>query len=516
MPRSTVFDRDFLRTMALAIFVVTALFIWQGSTGFNLWDEGFLWYGAQRVMLGEVPVRDFMSYDPGRYYWSATLMSLWGNNSIMTLRGAVAIFQALGLFVGLLLIARATKKQSFLYLLLSAVTLAVWMFPRHKLFDISLSIFLIGVLTFLVQNPSIRRHFLTGLCVGLVATFGRNHGVYAVAGSLAVMCWLSIKRTEGPELFKGFAYWALGVATGYAPILIMALLVPGFAIGFWDSIRFMFEMKATNIPLPIPWPWRLNFNSMSPGDAVRGVLIGLFFISAVVFGVLTITWAVWQKMHSKQVSPALVAAASLTLPYAHYAYSRADVGHLALGIFPLLVGCLVLLAAQSAKIKWSLALILCTASLWVMHVVHPGWQWHTSKQCVNVEISGNNLQVDPGTANDVELLRALSKQYAPDGQAFIATPFWPGAYALLERKSPMWEIYALLPVSQSFERAEIDRIRKAKPGFAMVYDLPLDGRDELRFKNTHPLIYQYILDNFEPLPNPPNPAYQIYKGKVGD
>lgn len=516
MPRSTVFDRDFLRTMALAIFVVTALFIWQGSTGFNLWDEGFLWYGAQRVMLGEVPVRDFMSYDPGRYYWSAALMNLWGSNSIMTLRGVVAIFQGMGLFVGLLLIARATKKQSFLYLLLSAVTLAAWMLPRHKLFDISLSIFLIGVLTFLVQNPSISRYFVTGLCVGLVATFGRNHGVYAVAGSLAVMCWLSIKRTERPELFKCFSSWALGVATGYAPILIMALLVPGFAIGFWDTIRFMFEMKATNIPLPIPWPWRVNFNSISHGDAVRGVLIGLFFIAAVVFGVLAIAWVVWQKVHAKQVSPALVAAASLALPYAHYAYSRADVGHLALGIFPLLVGCLVLLAAQPAKIKWSLALILCTASLWVTHMSHPGWQCLISKQCVDVEISGNILQVDAGTANDIGLLRTLSQQYAPDGQAFITTPFWPGAYALLERKSPMWEIYALLPVSQSFERAEIDRIRKAKPAFALVYDLPLDGRDELRFKNTHPLTQQYILDNFEPLQNLSNPAYQIFKAKVGD
>lgn len=502
--------------MALAIFVVTALFTWQGRTGFNLWDEGFLWYGAQRVVLGEVPVRDFMSYDPGRYYWSATLMSLWGNNGIMTLRGAVAIFQAMGLFVGLLLIARATKKQSFLYLLLSAVTLAVWMFPRHKLFDISLSIFLIGVLTFLVQNPSIRRHFLTGLCVGIVATFGRNHGVYALAGSLAVMCWLSIKRTEVPELFKCFTYWALGVATGYAPILIMVLLVPGFAVGFWDSIRFMFEMKATNIPLPIPWPWRVNFNSMSPGDAARGVLIGLFFIATVVFGVLSIAWAVWQKMHAKQVSPTLVAAASLALPYAHYAYSRADVGHLALGIFPLLVGCLVLLAAQHAKIKWSLSLILCAASLWVSLIAHPGWQCHISKQCVDVEISSNMLQVDPGTANDIGLLRKLAQQYAPDDQAFIATPFWPGAYALLERKSPMWEIYALLPVSQSFERAEIDRLRKAKPAFAFVYDLPLDGREELRFRNTHPLTHQYILDNFEPLQNLSHQAYQIYKAKVGD
>jgi len=499
-----------IQILALTIFIVFALFIWQGNKGFSLWDEGFLWYGAQRVMLGEVPIRDFMAYDPGRYYWSAALMSMWGDNGIMALRGAVAIFQTVGLFVGLFLIARTVKKQNLFYLLLSAVTLAVWMFPRHKLFDISLSILLIGILAFLVQSQTNRRHFFAGLFVGLVAIFGRNHGMYAVAGSLGVMLWLSIKRTEGPGLIKGFALWAGGVAAGFTPVLFMALLVPGFAAAFWDSIRFLFEVKATNLPLPIPWPWLVNFNSAPLGESIRGLLVGLFFIATVVFGVLSIVWVLWKKFQNKQVSPVLVAASFLALPYAHYAYSRADVGHLAQGIFPLLVGCLVLLVTQPTKIKWPLALMLCTASLWVSHVFHPGWQCHINKQCVNIEISGSNLQVDTGTASDIGLLRNLSDQYAPDSQSFIATPFWPGAYALFERKSPMWELYALFPRTQVFERAEIDRIKMAKPGFVLVYDMPLDGHDELRFRNTHPLTYLYILDNFELLPNTPNPAYQIF------
>jgi hypothetical protein len=329
------------------------------------------------------------------------------------------------------------------------------------------------------------------------------------------MVWLSIKRKEGPGLTKGFALWVVGVVTGYMPMILMMLLLPGFAAAFWESIAFLFELKATNFPLPIPWPWRVEFASKPLGDGIRGVLVSLFFLATVVFGVLSIAWVFWQKFQNKQVSPALVAAAFLSIPYAHYAYSRADVGHLAQGIFPLLVGCLVLLATQPPKIKWPLAILLCTTSLWISLLFHPGWQCHINKQCVNVEISGSNLEVDPGTASDVVLLRKLAEQYAPEGNSFIGTPFWPGAYALLGRKSPMWEIYALFPRSQAFEQAEIERLKIAKPGFSFVLDLPLDGRDELRFRNTHPLIHQYILDNFELLSNSPNPAYQIYKTKKG-
>ena len=98
------------------------------------------------------------------------------------LAGGRGGFQTLGLFAGLSLIARGGNRRDFGFWLLSAVTLAIWMFPRHKLFDVSLSMVLIGVLAFLVENPTNRRYFLAGLCVGLAAVFGRNHGVYGAAG----------------------------------------------------------------------------------------------------------------------------------------------------------------------------------------------------------------------------------------------------------------------------------------------------------------------------------------------
>jgi hypothetical protein len=506
-----------LYALAISALVVLLSFISQGSHGFNLWDEGFLWYGVQRVLQGEVPIRDFMAYDPGRYYWTAALVTLLGDSGIMSLRAAVAVFQALGLFVGLFLIAQSQRlkyKSDFFFTFLAAITLAVWMFPRHKLFDISISILLIGVLAYLVTNPVPRRYLVAGACVGLIAVFGRNHGVYGAVGSLGVIAWLSIKNQSNIGFIKAVVLWGVGCAIGFLPIFLMALLIPGFGVAFWESVRFLFEYKATNLPLPIPWPWTVNFSAASFGEIARGVLIGLFFIGTLVFGGLSMAWVVYRKFRKQAVSPVLVASAFLTLPYAHFAFSRADVGHLAQGVFPLLVGSFAVLSLSAPRLKWLLALMLCGSSLWVMHIFHPGWYCVASKQCVSVEISGSQLKIDPGTANDIALLRKLAEEFAPNGRSFVATPFWPGAYALLDRRSPMWEIYALFSRSETFENREITRIEAANPGFVFVFDLPLDDREELRFSSTHPLTHRYILENYDRKEISKNSAYQIFVARV--
>lgn len=497
-------------TLGLACFLVYFSFLWQGATGYNLSDEGFLWYGVQRVLAGDVPLRDFMAYDPGRYYWSAALLKLAGADGILALRAAVALFQAIGLAAALWMIMVAARGRQLAYLVLCGITLLLWMWPRHKLFDVTLSILLIAALSYLVRQPDARRYFVTGLCVGLAAVFGRNHGMYGAVASVGVIAWLALRRSEGPSLLRGGMLWAFGVVVGFAPVLLMLLFVPGFSQGFWDSILLLFEAGATNLTLPVPWPWKVQWASQAAGDALRAVLIGLFFMALLVYGVVAIAWVVRKRWRNEFVEPVVVATAFLVLPYAQYAFSRADIGHLAQNIFPLLVGCLVLLAAQPDKFKWPAAVVLCTASIWVIAMYHPGWQSRQSGQWTALELSSDRLLVDPDTASNVALLRSLETRYAQDGRALAAMPLWPGAYASLGRKAPVWDIYPLFPRSARVEQAEIARMKQARTGVVMVLDVALDGRDELRYQHTHPLTYRYLQDDFTRINGGPGAAYQIY------
>lgn len=509
-----VTKRQLMGLFLLSAGIVLILFLWEGHQGFDLWDEGFLWYGAQRTLLGEVPIRDFMAYDPGRYYWSAAFMALWGDNGILALRAAAAVFQTLGVFIGLVLLLRTSSKQRWLFWGFSAITLVVWMFPLYKSFDVVVSIALLAALAYLVERPSNRRYFVLGICIGLIAVFGRNHGIYAVFASLAAIAYCEIRTRSASRIWRAITVWSVGVLLGYLPVLCMSVAIPGFASAMWESVRLLFEAKATNLPLPIPWPWTLAYEQSLLTDIVRGWLLGVFFIVILLFGVLAVAYVIRQKIKQRAVSPVLVAAAFLGLPYAHYTYSRADTLHLAMGIIPFLMGSLALVANQRAMIKWPLLWLLCGASLMIMAPLHPGWVCYTSRLCIDADVAGSKLKTHPNVPVELGMLKKITDTYAANNNSFLVTPFWPGAYAVMGQKSPIWENYALIPRAASFQLAEIQRLKIVNLGFALIIDVALDGREELRFSNTHPLINRYIQDNYQLLPGvTPDPAYQLYVKK---
>jgi hypothetical protein len=497
----------------VSALTVLLLFVWEGHKGLGLGDEGFLWYGAQRVMVGEVPIRDFMAYEPARYYWAAGLMTLRGDNGLVSLRIAIALFQWLGLLIALQMLVRsfpAKDRGSIIFVVVAAVTFAAWMVPRHKLFDISICIFLAWGLSYLISDPKPRRYFFCGLIVGLVTIFGRNHGLYGVVASTAVIFWLGLRRSVELHFVKGAALWFAGMLVGLIPLVAMSLFVPGFAGALVESIRLLIKQGSTNLPLPVPWPWTISWHVTPIRETFPELCMGLFFVGVLLFGIGAVFCCFQQRLKGGTLPSTFVAAAFLGIPYAQFAYSRSDLNHLAQGIFPFLLGCFVLIGRQETWRRWILAVGLCAMSLCTTAALHPGWQCRHTTMCVPIDVSGDQIRVDTDTATDVVGIKQLVQRYAPAGQSFVITPYWPGAYALIGRRSPMWDIYALVPRPDGFEQKEIERIQDAKPSFVLVMDEPLDGRDALRFSRTHSQVYRYITTNFRRVPDSVGLPYDLY------
>jgi len=85
---------DAVRLAVLAFVLVAVSFLAVARAKIDLRDEGYLWYGAIAVAKGQVPMRDFQSYDPGRYYWAAPWLMLL-DHGIVPLRLACSAFHFL-------------------------------------------------------------------------------------------------------------------------------------------------------------------------------------------------------------------------------------------------------------------------------------------------------------------------------------------------------------------------------------------------------------------------------------
>ena len=148
-------------------------------------------------------------------------------------------------------------------------------------------------------------------------------------------------------------------------------------------------------------------------------------------------------------------------------------------------------------------------SLILMVSMQPGFGCRTGK-CAPVDVNGRIILALPYEAEEVRFLKAIDAAHGGEGRAIFAAPTLPGAYALLERKSPAWEIYPLFPRPRAFEEREISRLISADLAFAVIKDVEVDGFPERSFRNTHPLTYAHIETTLEFREDLSIPPYLVF------
>lgn len=496
-----------LLVLLLAVLFSAGAFLLQGHFGLGLSDEGYFWYGVQRVLAGEIPLRDFGAYDPGRYYFAAALLGLAGDDGLLALRAVSAFVQAIGIYAALMMVMEAARRSGravlVALLLCSAAILALWMFEHYKQYDRTMAILLLLMLARLLQEPNRNRYFAFGFTVGLAAVIGRNHGLYGAIGGLLALLYLAFDRRDGKPGFHfsaGPLYWGAGVVVGFLPILLLSLFAPGFFDAFLASNRMLLEMGGTNLAIPVPWPWILPTATASLEDVVKTVVQGGLFISLLIFAIAGLAYLGYCRVKGRPQAPGFAAAVFMAPGYAHYAFSRADVYHLAIGILPLLVVALILLASTDRKWMAGVGLVVLLATSFLVtfrfHPIERECGRQTNRYgCTRLIVGHDELTVRLLTASLVGDLRKMAAATPPDREVLIL-PWLTGAYAVLGKRSPVWDTYAAFPRSETFQRAEIERIRQAKPGMIYLANSALDGNPALTYSNTNPLIFRHIIENY--------------------
>jgi hypothetical protein len=502
-----------LDAVLIAVVLLAISQIFWSHIGINVSDGGQLWYGTIQTALGEVPVRDFQSYDPGRYYWGALWFKILGDDGIKSLGFSALVFQFIGMVLGLLVLRRRILKT---WWALAAAGLVIWIWLGGHESVIIISAIYFAVL--LVEKPSNLRHFSAGAFVGIVAFFGRNHGLYcAVAFSaLILFIWLRIDRRKLPVRL---CLWLLGVIVGYLPMLVMIALIPGFLHAVIEGIKFNLYV-ARRLPLPVPWPWRPDYSRLGWGASAFVFGVGILYLLVPVSYVVGVVHLLTTK-RDLQRKTVLIACVFVGLAFLDYAFSRASFDYLAMTIWPALIGLMAIPAAFDQRYKrvltigaWAFILIASRATIWegawsarsslIKVPVKALVRYHGNLDIayreygfVRTEIRGDDLWIDTATAKTINDVKELvGQKLAPDENILIA-PYWPGFYPILRKKSPVWENYFLLPQPKERQEEMIDDLERKNVNWVIVQNPPLDGRDELRFSNTHAYMWQYLMEKFE-------------------
>ncbi|MCE9595387.1 MAG: hypothetical protein K8S98_14465 [Planctomycetes bacterium] len=497
--------------VALAVGCIALAYGLQGRLDFNAQDEGFLWYGVQRTAAGAMPLLDFRAYDPGRYLWCAAWSFVFGKG-LLAVRLASHLFAGVGLVCGLLAASRVVKQPW----LLAAVglLLTTWLFPPWKFFEPAIAMTAVWIAVRLVERPTLARHFAAGAFAGFAAFVGRNHGLYAVVAQFALIAFVAL-RTEPRALVRRLVAWIVGIALGYSPMLVMVATVPGYWQSLLDSIRFYAEQESTNLAIDAPWPWTQKYADLELWDRATTFGVGAGFVLFFLY-VPAMFVALRAKALDFERRSLLIGATFVGAVYTHHAAVRSDVSHLAQAIHPLL---LLLLCAPGlfarGRTTWSTALTLVLLLAFSAISIGPSTplgrrlkERAVGADYVLHDLAGDPLLLRPTMSRYLTLVQAQIRAHVAPNESIFIAPNRPGLYALLGKVAPTWDTYMAWPANDEQQARTIRELEHVD--WALIFDMPVGGSNDMRFKNSNPLVWRYLLEHFTDAPGVALPPQHVF------
>lgn len=251
--------------------------------GLTMNDEGLLIDNVTRVLEGQLPLRDFYSYAPARYYYLAGWFRLFGAN-LLTERFAFMVVRILTpafLFV----IARRFLPSSVA--IIPTLMIALVAGPWEKTVDTFIPIFNLWWILESLYKPQPHRLVLAGIVAGLSLMWKQDAGSLTIlAGSICVIVLNNVgfaklsERSVWKEKLSRWLTYLAGISLGILPFAFYYALhnaVAELFLGQYTAVR-VYQTIGVSFPSPV-----LLLDLAHPGKVLEVSLIYAYLLILISF-----------------------------------------------------------------------------------------------------------------------------------------------------------------------------------------------------------------------------------------
>ena len=259
------------------------------------YDEGVIIVGAERVMKGQVPYKDFLTvYGPAQIYTLAALFKTFGITTTVERIYDIAIKSLLSLFIFLIIRLLSSNKTAIVGWIMSLVWIEYSYFHAYPVYPAILFTF-ICIYCLLLHMKQDNLFYVVLGAVSMVCAILFRHDLGGLA-AVAIALVLLLQKIMGRQKSWSplICYIATGVITAM-PAIIYFVVASDIEAIFNDLILIPLDMVGTQQRLPYPPLSRYNLPFfVFPFVLLAGVIT--FFISlkgkmgnTVVYGILLIS-----------------------------------------------------------------------------------------------------------------------------------------------------------------------------------------------------------------------------------
>ncbi len=488
-----MWKKTFVVYILIFLFSLSYLLIFQ-NYGINLWDEGVLLNGSLRTLEGESVYIDFNGYPPGRYLLGAILFKTFGIN-ISVIRIGVAVMTAIAATMVYSVSLRLIPSYflSIIPSILFLISPAVYYNRFYPIF----TIFGIYVIFWYLEKENQSRSILLGGSAILSMFFKLEIGIGIIIISIAVMLFRK-KIREFKYFFLILSMAVIFLAFYYLRMIdVYAFLYDSYfhvfkIHGSWGNpfpnifspelwrrfdIHEIFSVLLFYMPLSV---YFFTFITLlrTPNSELRTLLVMTLF-----FGIYTYNLVIWRAGFDNLIRclpPALI-----------------------LGGYLLYLFRIKLIELTDEKIlSYAIILIL---PLWFLYEMifhsdfYTGSIGEMRKNHVRLSIErANNIYADPMEASWIKEITGYIRNNTKPEDTIFAVPFNPIWYFLADRKNSAYNEW-ILPGELKTNKEQLELIKQLKdrkPVFIINADIAIDNKEERRFSNYAPLIYNFITENY--------------------